>query len=290
MPRPEATSWSFEAIGTAWQVDSASAIVAQDRAAVAACIDDYDRTWSRFREDSVISRVARDGGTWTLGPEAAPLLDLYGVLHDLTDGAVNPLVGRALSDLGYDAGYSLLEGAAVAAVPRWDTVVWDAPVLVVEEPALLDVGAAGKGHLVDLVAALLARRGHDDLVVDASGDLLAVGGASVRVALEHPLDVTRAVGVVELAPGRALCASAVNRRAWGDGLHHVLDARTGRPTADVLATWVVADSCLLADGLATALFFADPHHITERFDVSWTRMHADGRIEWSADLPGEVFA
>ena len=55
----------------------------------------------------------------------------------------------------------------------------------------------------------------------------------------------------------ALAASAVNRRAWGDGLHHVIDALTGLPTASVVATWALAPDALHADGLATALFF-DP--------------------------------
>ena len=35
----------------------------------------------------------------------------------------------------------------------------------------------------------------------------------------------------------AIAASAANRRAWGDGLHHVLDAVTGEPVRGVVATW-----------------------------------------------------
>ena len=93
-------------------------------------------------------------------------------------------------------------------------------------------------------------------MVDASGDLRVRGAASERIALEHPADPTKAIGVVELRDG-ALCASASNRRAWGDGLHHVIDAVTGLPTAAVIATWALAPDALHADGLATALFF-DP--------------------------------
>ena len=90
--------------------------------------------------------------------------------------------------------------------------------------------------------------------------------------------------------GGALCASAANRRAWGEGLHHVLDARTGRPTTDVIATWVLAPhSCMIADGLATAHFFADPEPLLERWTHQFVRMHADGRVVWSPDLQGEMF-
>ena len=70
----------------------------------------------------------------------------------------------------------------------------------------------------------------------------------------------------------------------------MLDGRTGRPTRDIVATWVVADSCLVADGLATAHFLAEPARLMSRFDHEFVRMHADGRVEWSPDFPGEVFS
>jgi thiamine biosynthesis lipoprotein len=183
---------------------------------------------------------------------------------------------RTLSDLGYDADYSLTASADPAPVPTWDSVDWNAPVLTTIEPVLIDVGAAGKGLLVDRVATIIDHHTHD-FTIDASGDILHGGTAPIRVALEHPGDPTRAIGVIDLDPGSALCASATNRRAWGDGLHHVIDARTGRPTTDVIATW------------ATAHFFAEPDALADCFQHEYVRMHADGRITWSSGLPGEIF-
>jgi FAD:protein FMN transferase len=110
----------------------------------------------------------------------------------------------------------------------------------------------------------------------------------VRVGLEHPLDPTRVVGVVELH-GNALCASAVNRRAWSDGLHHVLDARTGASVDDVLATWVIADNAMLADGIATALFVTDAQRLNHTDRFASVRMFSD-RIESSPGFSGELFA
>lgn len=290
MPRPEPAAWQFEAIGTAWQIDTAEPLAPGAAAAVTARIDDFDAVWSRFRPDSVVSRIADEGGAWVFDADARALLDLYVELHDVTDGAVTPLVGRTLADLGYDQTYSLRAVAEPAAVPPWTSFDWTYPTLVAHQPLLLDVGAAGKGHLVDLVAEVLIEHRITDFTIDASGDLLHRRADPLRIALEHPGDATRAIGVADLPPGRALCASATNRRAWGEGLHHVLDGRTGRPTSDVVATWVVADSCLLADGLATAHFLADPARLMPRFDHEFVRMHADGRVEWSPDFPGEVFS
>ncbi len=289
MPRPEPAAWQFEAIGTAWQIDTPAPIAPDIAAAVTARIDEFDAVWSRFRPDSVVSRVADVGGTWILDEDSRALLDLYVDLHDVTDGAVTPLVGRTLADLGYDEAYSLRAVAEPAAMPAWESFDWSYPTLVAHEPLLFDVGAAGKGHLVDLVAEVLREHDVTDVTIDASGDLLHRQDEPLRVALEHPGDASRAIGVAELSRGQALCASATNRRAWGDGLHHVLDGRTGRPTRDVVATWVVADSGLLADGLATAHFLTDPAQLMPRFDHEFVRMHADGRVEWSPNFPGEVF-
>lgn len=289
MPRPDAGAWKFEAIGTTWQIDTDEPLAADVAAAVAHRIGEFDAVWSRFRPDSAVSRIAVEGGSWVLGEESRALLDLYVDLHDATDGAVTPLVGRALADLGYDAGYSLRSVAEPAAVPSWDSFEWAYPMLVAHEPLLLDVGAAGKGCLVDLVAGVLTDHGVGRFTIDASGDLLHRGDCALRVALEDPRDATRAIGVAELPAGQALCASATNRRSWGDGLHHVLDGRTGRPTEDIVATWVVAETCLLADGLATAQFLAEPEALVGRFRHEFVRMHAGGRVEWSPDFPGEVF-
>lgn len=278
LPEP----WRFPAIGTQWTIDGVES--PQVRAAVRDRIEEFDRIWSRFRADSVVTRLAADGGTAELGPEAGPLFDLYARLHDLTGGAVSPLVGGTLAALGYDAGLTLRPSATVA-TPPITVLAWTADAVTMSQPALIDVGAAGKGLLVDLVAEICG----NGTTVDAGSDLRHAGRDPLRVALEHPADPELAVGVVEL-DGGALCASATNRRAWGEGLHHVIDARTGEPTRDVVATWVLAADAMVADALATALFFVRGEAVAEEFDCEWVRMTSDGRVTRSAGLPGEVFA
>lgn len=236
-----------------------------------------------------MSRIARAPGRHRLPDDAGPLLEWYRELYDGTAGRVSPLVGRTLESLGYDAAYRLTPAAELLPVPRWaDAMAWDGEYLETARPVLLDVGAAGKGYLVDLVSDLLVECGVTTHVVDASGDLRVRGDAVERIALEHPADPTKAIGVVELRDG-ALCASAVNRRSWGDGLHHVIDAVTGIPTADVVATWALAPDALHADGLATALFFDVTPNLLESGDVYYVRMFANGRVDHSPSFPGKLF-
>ena len=279
----------FEAIGTAWQIDTPEPIPPHLEAALHARIEDFDRTYSRFRTDSLVARIASAPGIWRFPDDAGPLFDLYRRLYDATDGAMSPLVGRALDHLGYDRTYSLRPSSGRAVVPHWDdSFAWDGRELTTVRPVSIDVGAAGKGYLVDIVGSLLAGAGIAEYVIDASGDILHSGTVPIRVALEHPLDPSKAIGVANLGGG-AICASASNRRAWGDGLHHVIDATTGLPTREVIATWAIAESALVADGLATALFFADTERLEQHFDFTFVRMFANGRVEFSPQLNGELF-
>ncbi|WP_169581194.1 MULTISPECIES: FAD:protein FMN transferase [Microbacterium] len=280
-------SWRFDAIGTRWEIATGAPLGEADRARVVEVIDRFDAEWSRFRADSVVTRLGLRGGAVPAPPDAAAMLEVYARLSDATGGAVNPLVGASLERLGYDAAYSLTGGEALAAPADWETrLTCRSGVLALNGSAVIDVGAIGKGRLVDLVAAALTETAAE-VVVDAGGDL-AVRGAPQRIGLEHPFDPRRAIGVWEVTDA-SLCASAVNRRAWGDGLHHVLDARTGAPVRTIAATWAVAPEAMRADAIATALFFEGGPRLAFESGVEWVRMTTDGRVEWSPGCRAELF-
>jgi len=234
--------------------------------------------------------MARRPGRYSFPEEAAPLGELYRQLYDLTNGAMTPLIGGSLERLGYDAAYSLRAAGPPLPAPDWESVLtWSGTVLTAGAPVVLDIGAAGKGLLVDLLAQELAAAGVGGFVIDAGGDLLARGTVPVSVALEHPYNPAQAIGVVDLE-GRALCASPANRRAGGDGLHHVLDGTTGQPVRTAVATWALAETAMVADALATALFFVPGALLQEAFDFSWLTVFSDGSAAYSAEFEGKLFA
>ena len=201
---------------------------------------------------------------------------------------MTPLIGENMERLGYDATYTLRPGGAPLPAPRWeDALDWQGTALTTTVPVVIDVGAAGKGQLADLLSAQLRDGGCAGHFIDASGDLLNPGPDPVVVALEHPYDPTGAIGTVQLEAG-ALCASAANRRAWGDGFHHVLDGTTGAPVRTVVASWAMAGTAMVADALATALFFVDGPRLEQEFDCAWLTVYADGHAEYSANSRGPV--
>ena len=255
-------------------------------------IEEFDRTFSRFRSDSLVARMSAGEGTFEIPVSGRTLLDFYRALYEGTDGSVTPLIGDSLDRLGYDASYTLRRKGSGRPAPAWDDVMdWDGQTLRTRCGVSLDLGAAGKGRLVDLVAQELWKAGHTEYTVDASGDLVHSGLSVEHVGLEHPHDPSQVIGVARIA-NRALAASANNRRAWGDGLHHVIDPTRGEPVDGTVATWVSADSTMVADGLATALFLrpASRDLLPAGYGPwQWVRLAVDGTASWSSNFDGEVF-
>lgn len=208
---------TFDAIGTRWSIRSDYPLDTETITRVRERIDEFDRCYSRFRDDSYVCMVAGHPGQWPLPADAAPMFALYDRLDEITGGAVNPLVGSRMEFLGYDSSYRLRPAGAVTTqrTPRWtEHVVWGDGVLrTTPGVGVIDVGAIGKGYLIDLVGGVLRSAGHQDWLIDAGGDILA-SGRPRRIGLEHPYRLGEVIGVVTIQD-EAICASGTARRAWG---------------------------------------------------------------------------
>lgn len=282
-------STTFEAIGTQWSIETDVPLSKDLKATIHARIEAFDKTYSRFRKDSLISKIAKKEGIVTFPEDAALLFGFYDALYTATKGKVTPLIGGMLEKAGYDADYTFLASKQTK-LPAWDQVTTrNGVILEVKQPVTIDVGAAGKGYLVDIICQLLDDAAIDEYVVDASGDLRHKGTSENRVGLEHPLERGKVIGAIDVQ-NKSLCASATNRRQWAEGQHHIFDPDLMAPTTEILATWVLADSTMLADGIATALFFTDPSVLRKTFTYEFLRMHADGSIDYSHAFEGKLFS
>lgn len=278
----------FDAIGTKWRIETDAPLSSALRQKLHERIEQFDKTYSRFRDDSQIAQVARQGGRHVFPSDALRLFAFYRLLYEVSGGKVTPLIGGMLESAGYNAKYSLQPDKSLRPVIAWEQIMWwQGTELFTHAPIMLDVGAAGKGYLVELVAELLRHDGIEEFIIDASGDVLHSHSKKDKVGLEHPNDPSKVIGVAHLQ-GESLCASATNRRAWGD-MHHIVDPHTMQPVRDVVASWVVASSTMLADGLATALFFCHPAKLREVFDFEYVRILRDGTIDRSPDFQGELY-
>lgn len=111
MPHPGWDSFSFDGIGTAWQISTPAPLAPAVRTRLLQAVEEYDVSYSRFRPDSRIAELARAAGTVTLPDHAERLGSVFRTLHRLSGGSMTPLVGGSLEQLGYGADYALVPAA-----------------------------------------------------------------------------------------------------------------------------------------------------------------------------------
>jgi thiamine biosynthesis lipoprotein len=286
---------SFQAIGTHWEIEISENISSEVFSVLSnkikSRIAEFDKVYSRFRDDSLVAEISKKPGIYTFPEDSARLFDAYRDIYQATGGKVTPLIGGLLDSLGYDKNYSFQKHGEIEKVPAWtDVIKFNYPNLIVDRPVKLDFGAGGKGYIIDIVGELLEKEGVTDYVIDAGGDIRFRNGGTDRkfkIGLENPNDFSEVIGYVNIE-NESLCASAGSRRKWAE-YNHVLNPETGESARDVIATWVIATNTIQADLLATALFFIRAEDLAKRYNFRYVVLHSDGKAEYSSDFNGEVF-
>ena len=291
---------TFDALGTYVYVATRDpGELATARRLTASLLDEVDRTCSRFRDDSDLTRANARAGRWTVVDRL--LVAAVRVAVDaarLTGGLVHPLLGRPLVALGYDRDFGELTdtGAVVpvAAPPldAWRSVRLRDDAVRVPAGTALDLGATGKGFAADLVATALAAELREPALVGVGGDLtisLADGRPWPVVVSERPDSPGT---TVHLAQG-GLATSSTRVRRWaraGTAYHHLLDPRTGAPAAVVWTTAsCVGNTAVGANTASTAAIVlgeAAPAWL-ERHGVSARLVAADGGVRRTGDWPAD---
>jgi thiamine biosynthesis lipoprotein ApbE len=229
-----------------------------------------DAACSRFRPDSELARLdAADGAEFLLSPLLARALSAGLDAARTTDGLLDPTVGSAMAELGYDRDFSLLapNGTPVRVVrqpvPGWQRIELDPLTGVVRVPhgIRIDLGATAKALAADLAAARIHEALGCGVLVGLGGDIATAGtrpeaGWTIRVQdVTGPVDadVDGPTETVCLQSG-ALATSSTMARRWVRGgrvLHHILDPRSGLPVVSTWRTVSVAAATALAANVAS---------------------------------------
>ncbi len=281
---------AFEAIGTHWVIDCFSAPISQEEtlSVISKRIEEFDKTYSRFRKDSLVWKISEKKGEYTFPPDAKDLFSLYNKLELITNGAFTLLIGKTLDEAGYDSDYSL-KSKIITKLPKSSEIYsFDYPNLLVRKPFILDFGGLGKGYLIDIIANLLLENGINIFTIDGGGDIYYKNDEkSLSVGLEHPGNFKQVIGIAKIK-NQSIAASAGNRRAW-DRFHHIINANSLKSPDKILATWVIADDAVTADGIATCLFFVSSEKLLKYFDFEYLILNPDYTFKKSKNFPAELF-
>ena len=234
-------------------------------------IDDLERRWSRFLEDSEISELNRRAGSFvTVSGPTVLLIERAVEAWRLTGGAFEPTVLGAMLRAGYDRSFELL-GANVSArhsllgIGVADIEI-DGDRVCLPAGTGFDPGGIGKGLAADLVCAEMMAAGAEGICVNLGGDVRVCGvGPREKgwtVAVEHPWS-TQPMVLLGLADGAVATSTTLRRRWQSDGQtrHHLIDPQTGEPSdTDLTLTSVIAAEAWVAEVLAKAVLLAGSAH------------------------------
>lgn len=241
------------------------------------CLEAVERHMSTYQADSELSRFNRfEGSEWfPVSADTALVvttaLEVGQQTAGLFDVTVGPLVN--LWGFGTDAHRNAVptDEQLAAARERVGQQFLQArqmpPALRKLRPGVyVDLSAIAKGFAVDQVAEVCDRQHLTAYLVEIGGEVRArgrrPGGSWWRIGIEQPLDGARAIGRVLELDDRSLATSGDYRNFFtvdGQRYSHEIDPRTGRPVTHSLASVsVLADNCMLADALATALMIMGP--------------------------------
>lgn len=261
--------------------------------------EEVEATLSRFRPTSALQQLHAMPERWVVVP---PLLyeaiNLALEAAALTEGAFDPTILDGLEAAGYRNSFEQGPSPATKPLPagRWHEIRLAPEASAVWLPAglRLDLGGIGKGLAVDLAM----RRLHEALrlLVNAGGDMrirTAPDDPPCLVDIEDPCDASRVIATLAIQRG-AVATSSTKGQAWGQGLHHIIDPRTGRPSdSGVIAATVISGRAWRAEVLAKAAIILGPKsglQLLQANNAPGLLVMADGQVIKTPDLAGYLDA
>ena len=156
-------------------------------------------------------------------------------------------------------------------------------------PLCIDLGGMAKGTALEGARQLLLKHGIRHALVDIGGSsLLGIGMRPAgpqhparrwRIGLLDPR--TRQVyAALELAAGEGVSTSGDYERAYTTGehrYHHILDPRSGAPSAGAASVTVIAMDAELADVASTALMVGGPDRFAQLVGTHGYRIRLAGQ-------------
>lgn len=290
-----------------WGVDEKAG-----RQAVAAITDDINymhQTWHAWKPSSLarINQLLPTEEFFSIGPSVIPLIRRGSELAELSGNRFNPAIGQLIKLWGF-ASDELPKGPPPSAAaiqelldqkPGMQDLILDGVQLKTTNPAVrLDFGGFAKGYAVDLAIEHLKELGITNAIVNAGGDLRAIGKhgeRAWRVGIRNPSG-EGVLASVDTLVDESIFTSGDYERYYeyqGKRYHHIIDPHSGYPARGVTSVTVFDTQADRADAAATALFVAgvdEWYQVAKAMGVNGVMLvTVDGTIHMTPNLKDRVY-
>ena len=298
------TRLHFDAMASRNDIVVAGMEAAPARAALRAAAAEVWRIeakYSRYRDDSVVSRVNASAGTELdvlVDAETASLLDFCEQLFEASDGLFDVTSGPLRRAWNFRAARvpSDAELAPLLELIGWRHVKWDGRRVRLTRAGMeLDFGGIGKEYAADRAHAVLVNAGARHGFVNLAGDLRVLGprpdGTPWVVGIQHPRRPGATSAHLQLSHG-ALATSGDYERYFvtpdGRRCCHILDPGSGQPVSHWQSISVIAPTCAAAGAMATIGMLRGPsaESFLREQGVAFLAIDQSGRVHpHDVDLP-----
>lgn len=255
-------------MGTRVAITAAGGEMASVQVGIDAAFTEMNRLsgeMNHYDPASQVSAISRAAGAApvAVSPDLMAVLQQARALSDRTRGAFDITVG-GLTGWRFDADAPRMPSAdavrAAVAKVNYRELILDLArgTAFLRKPGMrIDLGGIAKLYIVDAGLNVLRRHGIARAMIDAGGDIAVFGGTPERpwrVGIRDPR-VSGLAGVVELTDGFVASSGDYERFFIRNGrrYHHILDPRTGYPTAGVQHVTLIGRDAAAINGMSAAV-------------------------------------
>ena len=227
-----------------------------------------NKSMSNYQANSDISKLNRNEGV-TVDAHFTKVFKASKKLYRETEGVFDPTIGKLVNawDFGSEKPIAKLDSAKIDSLKRYvgfNRIGLVDNVVKKVNGAFLDFNAIAKGYAVDVIGEFLESKAIKNYMVNIGGELRTKGinidkQKGWTVGVENPnFDDTQSTNIVLNLKDQAMATSGTYRKFKldenGNRYAHIINTKTGYPSkTNILSVSVIADTCMLADGYATAL-------------------------------------
>jgi thiamine biosynthesis lipoprotein len=255
---------------TIWDADEAKAQQAFTQ--LQAQFQHMHRNWHAWEPGSLtrINEAFANGLPAEASEDLVQMTRNSQLIEKRSGGRFNPAIGALIRLWGFHTSTYPILGPPpdrarieelIGQQPSSSDIHINGLVMTSNNPAVqLDFGGIAKGYAIDIACATLNGLGIRDAIVNAGGDLRAIGSHGDRpwrVAVRDPSGGI--IATLETGNDEAIFTSGNYERFRQDSesrYPHILDPRTGWPVEDLASVTIVSREGWMADAAATALIVA----------------------------------
>ena len=229
---------------------------------------EINKSTSTYIATSDISKINKGDTTIVVDHHFASVFNTSKEIYDTTEGFFDPTVGVLVNawDFGPEGKIEKLDSLKIDSLMQsvgFHNLSLNKGKINNPKKAFIDFNAIGKGYALDVVAAYLNDKGHQNYLIDIGGEIVAKGrnvesSSLWSVGIEEPnFDGTQSHNKAIKLDNSAMATSGVYRKFKvddnGEKYSHILNAKTGYPSkTNILSVSVIAPNCAKADAYATA--------------------------------------